>query len=108
MKEQLINKMNSAFEKIQKYPSKTVQIFHHNDTDGLLVLAMNLADSPDNIHKIVQDYSFLNSYNSSDFFLEGFKYIPLNVVIDKDGIIQFIGVNQLPTDEELEGFLNEI
>jgi len=32
---QLINAMTAAIDDMKKWPAKTVQLFHHNDADGL-------------------------------------------------------------------------
>ena len=35
MRDQLISAMENAIEKVRQWPKKEVQIFHHNDSDGL-------------------------------------------------------------------------
>ena len=35
MREQLINDMDNAIAEVKQWPKKNVQIFHHNDSDGL-------------------------------------------------------------------------
>ena len=35
MREKLINDMERAIEEVQQWPRKEVQVFHHNDSDGL-------------------------------------------------------------------------
>lgn len=35
MLSQLIEAMEKAIQEVRKWPAKTVQIFHHNDSDGL-------------------------------------------------------------------------
>ena len=35
MREKLIQDMQNAVEEIRQWPQKEVQIFHHNDSDGL-------------------------------------------------------------------------
>ena len=35
MKTELIDAMKEAVEGLKTYPSKTLKLFHHNDTDGL-------------------------------------------------------------------------
>ena len=35
MRDQLISAMANAIEQVRQWPKKEVQIFHHNDSDGL-------------------------------------------------------------------------
>ena len=35
MRDQLINAMENAIEEVKQWPKKAVQVFHHNDSDGL-------------------------------------------------------------------------
>jgi len=76
--------------------------------DGLLVLAMNVSDSANDVIKLVEDYSFPNVYSANPYFLAGYDSIPLNAMIDKDGIFQFVELSVLPTNEEIEKLLKEL
>ncbi len=35
MVDNLINAMEHAIQEVKQWPEKTVQVFHHNDSDGL-------------------------------------------------------------------------
>ena len=89
---------------IQSFPA--FEALHNEySEDGLLVLGMNLNDSIGNILRIVGDYNFINAYKSSNYMLTGYNLIPLYILIDKSGKIQFIGTNQLPTDQKIKNLL---
>jgi peroxiredoxin len=91
------------------------QVYDEWQGKGLVVLAINIAESPSNVAKFIQDngLSFPVLLDSEvkvtrQYYKGRYLSIPITFFIDKEGIIQHIQVGAFSSKEQIESILSQL